>query len=184
MGQTSVQGIDQWGAFYRQGRGNVYPDENLVRLVRGKYADIPRSGRALDVGFEVSQDSIEAATQLAEQAGVTLQLGQLSGTHLPYPDGHFDLVISWGAVYYYGSRTLVTAAIQEFHRVIRDGGVLLMSVIHPNSFMVRRFSGDLGDGAHQIDREDPHDNRFGMTIFYDGSSSGWRRFISVFEDVE
>lgn len=200
---TPLPGAEQWAAFYSAGAGNVYPDENIVRLLRGKYADVPRSGRALDVGFgrganlvflarsgfeahglEVSQASVDAALPLAAQAGVKLTVGLLSGTTLPYPDGYFDLILSWGAVYYYGARALVAEALNDFHRVLRPGGALLMSVIHPNSFMVRRLSDDLGDGAHRIDRDDPHDNRFGMQIFYDGTSSGWRRLLARFDEVD
>lgn len=203
MPETMLAGAEQWASFYRSGRGNVYPDENLVRLLKGNYADIPRVGRMLDVGFgrganlvlfaqsgfdahglEVSEDSVKAGETLAAQRGVHLTLGLLRGTSLPYPDDYFDLVISWGAVYYHGTRSSVAAAIEGFYRVLRPGGVLLLSVIHPNSFMVRRLSNDLGDGAHEIDRDDPHDNRFGMKIFYDGTSSGWRRLLTSFSQVE
>ena len=200
---TGMKGSERWAAFYRTGTGNVYSDENLLRLVRGKYAPVPRSGRVLDVGFgiggnlimlaqsgyeahglEVSQESIEAARTLASQAGVDLHLGLLTGTGLPYPDEHFDILVSWNAVYYYGARPLVFEAIEEFRRVLRPGGVLLISMIHPNSFMARRLSDDLGNGTHRIDRESPHDTRFGMEIFYDGTSSGWRSLLAGFQEIE
>jgi SAM-dependent methyltransferase len=203
MSDVKVPGAEKWAAFYRSGQGNLLPDENLVRLVKGRYAEIPRSGRVLDVGFgrganlimfansgyecyglEVNKESIEAATELSKQAGVNLRLGLLSGPGIAYPDEYFDIVLSWGAVYYHGTRSLVANAIREFFRVTRVGGVLLMSVIHPNSFMVRRLSDDLGDGTHLVDREDAHDNRYGMKIFYDATSSGWRRLLNVFDEVD
>lgn len=198
-----LSGAEQWAAFYATGAGNVFPDENLLRLVKGRYADIPSQGRVLDVGFgrganlvmlahmgyeahglEVSEESMKAAREMATQACVELHLGLLTGTQLPYLDSHFDIVVSWNAVYYYGTRSAVAAAIEEFHRLLRPGGVLLLSVIHPNSFMVRRLSDDLGDGTHRIDREDPHDSRYGMEIFYDGTSSGWRHLLAGFEQIE
>ncbi|MEW6209359.1 MAG: methyltransferase domain-containing protein, partial [Acidobacteriota bacterium] len=201
--EATVRDSEKWAEFYRTGLGSLYPDENLLRLIKGKYADIPRSGRALDVGFgrggtlimlaqtgyeahglEVSGESITAAEDLAKQAGVDLKLGLLEGTELTYPDSYFDIVISWNAVYYYGKRSLVAAAIEEFRRVLRPEGVLLMSVIHPNSFMVRRLSEDLGDGARRIDRESPYDNRLGMEIFYDATSSGWRHLLAGFKQIE
>ncbi len=201
--RSGLQGSDRWATFYGAGRGNVYPDENLVRVVRGQYAEIPRAGRVVDVGFgrganlimlaqtgydahglEVSAESIVAARHLAEGARVELTLGLLTSTSLPYPDRFFDVVVSWNAVYYYGNRTLVAAAINDFHRVLRPGGVLLMSVIHPNSFMTKRFSEDLGDGAHRIERPSPHDNRQGLEIFYSATSSGWRRLLEPFDAVE
>lgn len=203
MTQNPMPGAEQWATFYRRGVGNVYPDENLVRLIRGNYADVPRSGRMLDVGFgiggnliffaqsgfeahglEVSQESIDAAANLSESAGVDLNLALMDGTRLPYPEDHFDIVVSWAAVYYHGNRTLVAEAITDFRRVIKPGGVLLLSVIHPNSFMVRRFTEDLGDGIHRIDRESPHDTRFEMEIFYSGTSTGWRELLSPFDEVD
>ena len=200
---NTIKGADRWASFYSTGIGNLFPDENLVRIVRGRYAEIPRSGKALDIGFgrganlvmlaqtgyeahglEVSEESVNAARELATQGDVQLHVGLLTGTALPYPDAFFDLVVSWNAVYYYGNRSLVGQAIEEMRRVLRPGGVLLMSIIHPSSFMNRQLTEDLGDGAHRIDRESPYDNRFGLEIFWDATSSGWRRLLSGFGEVE
>lgn len=203
-GQDNMtQVAEKWGSFYGAGAGNVYPDENLVRLIKGEYADIPGSGRVLDVGFgiggnlvflaqagfeahglEVSEESVKAAEELSAQMAVDLHLGLLTSTDLPYPDCHFDMIVSWCAIYYYGQRQLIVDAVQEFHRALRPGGVLLMSVTHPNSFMVRRLSDDLGEGTRRIDRDSHHDNRLGMEIFYDPTSSGWRRILAGFQEVE
>jgi SAM-dependent methyltransferase len=194
---------ERWAAFYGGGRGNAFPDENLVRLVRGSYGDFPRVGRAIDVGFgsganlvflarsgfeahglEVSRESLDMARSLATEAGVELELGLIEGTGLAYPDDHFDLVFSWSAVYYHGNRTLVSQAIDEFRRVCRPGGTLLMSVTHPNSSLAERLSGDVADGAHRIDSESPHDNREGLEIFYDADPSAWRSLLGDFRTVE
>jgi ubiquinone/menaquinone biosynthesis C-methylase UbiE len=198
-----VKGSDKWGSFYGAGKGNVYPDESLVRLIRGKYADIPKSGRVVDVGFgiganmvlfaqsgfdvhgmEVSQPSLDAASELAKKAGVSFSLKLITGTEMPYPDNHFDIVLSWAAVYYHGSRTKVQAAIDDFHRVIRPGGVLLMAVPHPNSHWPRRLSDDIGDGTHKVDRQSPYDLRYGLEIFYEPSSSGWRTLMKKFSSID
>lgn len=203
MKQGKVNDSRKWATFYRSGVGYTFPDENVVRLVRGKYADIPGSGRVLDVGFgsgsnlimfahegfeayglEVHEDIIRAAKRLAAQTDTQLHLSLLTGTDLPFPDSHFDILLSWNAVYYHGTRSRVSKAIDEFHRVLRPDGVLLLSVIHPNSFMVPRLSDDLGNGKHEIIESSPHDNRVGMKIFYDGRSSAWRRLLASFEQVE
>jgi SAM-dependent methyltransferase len=200
---TQLAGADKWGAFYAGGTGSVFPDEGLVRLFRGAYADLPREGRVLDVGFgtgnnlvmiaqtgyeahglEVAASCLDAARSLADAAGVKLTLGLLDGVTVPYPDGFFDVVLSWNAVYYHGTRTNVRAAVTDFHRVLRPGGVLLLSVIHPNSVFTRRLSQDLGDGAHRIEQAASIDNRQGLQIFYEPTSSGWRGVLAPFADVE
>ena len=198
-----LPGADRWGAFYESGAGNQFPDENLVRLIKGKYANVPTSGRALDIGFgrganvimlaqtgfeayglEVSQESIDAANELAEHVGIDLRVGLLSGVELPYDDSFFDLVVSWNAIYYHGNRPRVADAIVEIRRVLKPGGVLLMSVVHPNSIIPGRLSEDTGDGAHRFDRTSPHDNRFGIDIYYEATSTGWRKLLSGFDEVE
>ena len=201
MMQSSAS--DRWGAFYGKATGSVFPDESLVRLVRGKYADLPRSGRVLDVGFgtgnnlvmlaqtgyeghglEVAEECLTTARRLAAQASVELTLGLLDGTKLAYPDGYFDIVISWNAVYYFGCRSLVAEALADFHRVLRPGGVLLLSVIHPNNALTGRLSEDLGGGRHRIEKPFTLDNRLGMEVFFEPTPSGWRKLLAPFAEVE
>jgi SAM-dependent methyltransferase len=135
-------------------------------------------------GLEVSQESVNAARQLAAAENKALTLGLIEGTSLPYADSFFDIIVSWNAVYYFETRTRVREAIADFHRVLRPGGVLLMSLIHPNSFMIRRLTDAQDDGAYLIDRADPHDNRHGSRIFFDPTSSGWRALLSPFAAIE
>ena len=203
MTTSDLAGAAKWGAFYAGGTGSMFPDESLVRLFRGRFVNIPRGGRVLDVGFgtgnnlvmvaesgyeahglEVAEECLAAARRLAESAGVSLTLGLLDGTKLPYPDAHFDVVLSWNAVYYHGARSTVAEALADFHRVLRPGGVLLLSVPHPNNALARRLSNDQGDGVHRIEKAFALDNRQGSAIFFEPTSSGWRRLLSCFDDVE
>ncbi len=203
MAHNILSGAKEWESYYSTGAGALYPDENLVRIIKGSYVTTPRSGRVLDSGFgrganlvmfaqngyeahglEVSQESLTAAEELAKCAGVKLQVGLLTEPKLPYPDAYFDIVVSWSAVYYFGKRPLVAMAIEEFRRVLRPGGVLLMTVIHPDNCIVKRFSEDLGEGTRRIVREWAHDNRAGLEIFYDETSAGWKRLLSEFSEVK
>jgi len=203
MKQSPLSGAKEWEHYYSTGAGALYPDENLVRIIKGTYTTVPRSGRVLDAGFgrggnlvmfaqngyeahglEVSQENIKAAEELAARTGVKLHVGLLTGPKLPYPDAHFDIVLSWSAVYYFGKRSLVAEAIKEFRRVLRPGGVVLLSVIHPNNCIVKRLSEDLGEGTRRVVQEWAHDNRAGLEIFYDETSDGWKSLLSGFSQVE
>lgn len=194
---------DKWKSFYQAKGRYSYPDENLVRLIKGDWADIPRRGRVLDAGFgtgaslammaecgyeahglEVTEVCCEQARALARALGVNVNVRVFETPRLPYEDGFFDIVVSWNAIYYWGNRTKVRQQVDEFHRVLRPGGVLLMSVIHPNNCVVGRLSEDLGDGAHRFEKGASYDNRKDMTIFYEPTSTGWRKLLAPFESVE
>ncbi len=205
MDETTSKASARWHDFYSSGSGNTLPDENIVRLIKGtSYADMPRSGRAIDIGFgrgatlmflsdagfethglEVSQASVKAAEEWARSSGRKVTLGLIDGPRLSYDNGFFDLIVSWNAVYYFGSRSLVHDALKEFRRVLAPGGAVLLSVIHPNSNMVRRLRlVDPVEGTHEIESEAPWDNRKGLEIFYEPTSTGWRKLLSHFGEVE
>lgn len=54
-----------------------------------------------------------------------------SVTNLPFAHESFDLVFSHGVIHHIAD---TAAAIQEFHRVLRPGGTMLVMVYHRNSF--------------------------------------------------
>lgn len=135
-------------------------------------------------GMEVERSILDLAADAARENGHDVSLELITSPALPYPQDHFDVIISWNAVYYFGTRTLVAAALREFHRCLAPDGGALLSVIHPNSFMVSRLSRDLGDGRYRIDRESPHDNRLNSEIFFEPSSTGWRALLSDFDEIE
>lgn len=198
---SNVEGWEVWAEYYNQGMGNWYPDENLVRIVRGDYISLPDSGRVLDIGFgvganmllfaregyevhglEVSEESLAMAESLSEEGGFDLELGLIEGTTLPYPTGSFDIVLSWNSIYYHGSRTEVKAAIDEVHRVLQPGGVFLLSVPHPDSQLTNRLSEEKEDGTHVI-LESRRDTREGTEIFFESTIRGWEELLSKFQEV-
>lgn len=192
----------KWEDFYRS-KGLAYPDENLVRLIKGDWAEIPRSGRVLDIGFgsgaslvmmaasgfeahglEVTEESCRQAHALANAAGVSLDVEVMTSPQIPFEENYFDIVVSWNAIYYWGTRGKVREQLEEIQRVLRPGGVLLMSVIHPHNSIVARLSGDLGDGSHRFEKESSYDNRKDMLIFYEPTSAGWLGLLNKFSLIE
>lgn len=203
MHDEDVKGKNKWADFYEGGNMYKYPTENLIRIIRGGYLDIPESGRLVDVGYgspanlfmydksgydvygmEVHESILNTTREAAENVGADLTLDLIKSPKIPYEKEYFKIVISWNAVYYFGSRPKVAAALSEFYRVLDVGGCLLLSVIHPNSFLVNRLSDHLGEGRYRIEDSCTHDNRQGTEIFYDPTSSGWRSLLSDFEKVE
>jgi SAM-dependent methyltransferase len=134
-------------------------------------------------GMEIHESILEDTRTAANEAEVDVTLDMIESPEMQYEENHFQIVVSWNAVYYFGSRPLVASALQEFYRVIDEGGCLLLSVIHPNSFMVQRLSDDLGEGKYRIEDSSPHDNRQNSEIFYEPTSGGWRSLLSNFDEV-
>jgi ubiquinone/menaquinone biosynthesis C-methylase UbiE len=92
----------------------------LMEALRGKDAVVS--------GFDLSPAMVELARQrLGEDADV--RVADL-GAPLPYPDDTFDLVVASLALHYVKDWN---SALAELRRVLKPGGRLIVSIIHPRS---------------------------------------------------
>ncbi len=66
----------------------------------------------------------------------TIQAG--SNRALPYPDAHFDLMLSVNTLNYKGTEENFLAALHEFRRVLMPGGGLYISTVGPEHEIYRR----------------------------------------------
>jgi ubiquinone/menaquinone biosynthesis C-methylase UbiE len=80
------------------------------------------------VGVDFSGEQLRHARQLRDFYGVDAQFLNGDVTNLPLPDNSFD-VASSEAVYQMVER--LDDAFREVHRILRDGGVFVLSVPHP-----------------------------------------------------
>jgi 2-polyprenyl-3-methyl-5-hydroxy-6-metoxy-1,4-benzoquinol methylase len=108
-----------------------------------------RGKRVLEIGFGLGSDLLSWAEGGAEVHGIditeehlrlarrnfalhgrdaTLQLADAA--HIPYPDGHFDIVYSNGVLHHTRD---IEACLAEAWRVLRPGGRLLVSVYRRHS---------------------------------------------------
>jgi ubiquinone/menaquinone biosynthesis C-methylase UbiE len=82
-------------------------------------------------GFDLSPAMVELARQrLGQEANVTV--ADL-GAALAYPDNAFDLVVASLSLHYVKDWTPVLA---ELRRVLRPGGRLIVSIIHPTVYAI------------------------------------------------
>ncbi|HEX5188029.1 MAG TPA: class I SAM-dependent methyltransferase [Streptosporangiaceae bacterium] len=77
--------------------------------------------------FDASQAMVDLARSSAAGAAVPIDRAVL-GDPLPYPDHAFDAIVCALAIHYADDRA---AAFTEFFRVLRPGGVLVVSTQHP-----------------------------------------------------
>ncbi len=73
-------------------------------------------------GIDVGSAFIRYAGARAEALGKIVHFHQMSGEHLKFDDGYFDLVVC-GGVYHETSKTAAINIINEIFRVLRPGGV-------------------------------------------------------------
>ena len=125
----------------------VYPDEMVVRIVRGYFK---REGvrDVLDAGcgegrnalmmaaeglhvacLDTSEKALELTKGQAESRGLKLRMSfhQASITKVPFDDGQFDAVLCWRLVYYM-PLTEARKAMEEFKRILRPGGYVYVSI--------------------------------------------------------
>jgi ubiquinone/menaquinone biosynthesis C-methylase UbiE len=95
----------------------------LMKALRGKDAVVS--------GFDLSPAMVELARQrLGEDADV--RVADL-GAPLPYPDDTFDLVVASLSLHYVKDWN---SALAELRRVLKPGGRLIVSIIHPTVYAI------------------------------------------------
>lgn len=81
---------------------------------------------------------------------------------IPFEDGAFDFLLSWNACYYMGESTDFAAHVDEFARVLKPGGTLVLSIPKKSCFI---FEGsDTLKPGYQIIRNDPFGIRNGEVL--------------------
>jgi SAM-dependent methyltransferase len=106
-----------------------------------------RAHGAHAVGLDLSQRQLQHSARIdLERAGsVPVVCG--SATSLPFPDATFDLGFSaFGALSF---AVDIATALREAHRVLRPGGALVFSIVHPARWM---FPDDPSQGGLTITR--------------------------------
>jgi len=180
-----------------------YPDENLVRLFSGRYVDMPKPpARVMEHGFghatnlaffaskgyecarcEISGPFIKEAAELFKFMNKPVDLRLVKEDAMPYDDKAFDIVVSWNVVHYLGNRKAVQKVIDELYRVLKPGGILLLSTLHPDSSFSDRMK-FVGNGSYVIEKESKYDNRKGLAFFMAKSSDELVRLFKPFSKVK
>jgi cyclopropane fatty-acyl-phospholipid synthase-like methyltransferase len=84
-------------------------------------------------GTDISETGLGHARRWLKQEGLTAELKRSDMTEIPYPDRFFDAAISI-AVIYHGTLAEMRRAIAEVHRVLRPGGLALLTLKSKRSF--------------------------------------------------
>ncbi len=93
----------------------------------GKYAEILISKGAIVTGFDISHRMIELAKKRNKNAGV-FYVQDLASPFSNLNDNSYDKIVCALAMHYVEDWN---STIQEFHRVLKDNGQLIISIEHP-----------------------------------------------------
>ena len=117
------------------------------------------------VGVDFSGEQLRHARRLRDLYGVDARFLQGDVTSLPFADGTFEVASSEGV---YQMVADLEGAFREAHRVLRDGGVFVLSVPHPLYEVLDVETGTfekdyLGDDRRRITIDETYDAE--MVVF-------------------
>ena len=76
------------------------------------------------VGIDISSSVIEAARFRYP----LLEVVETDARRLPFADGAFDVIVSNSTLDHFQSKDEIALSLREFHRILRPGGVLLLTL--------------------------------------------------------
>lgn len=158
-----------WETHYTAGKSELlYPDENLVRLLRkNRLLAVPAGLTAVDLGCGSGRH-----LRLLADLGVSRIVGldasfnalvisrrqcpgpllQGNNLHLPLKSGSADIVIAWGSLHYNNKYDLI-AMLEEVLRVLKPGGYLFATLRSGRDTCLRRGK-HLGNDTWITDLDD------------------------------
>ena len=91
-----------------------------------------RSRPRLLAGVDLTPRAVDWTRQRLAAYGYRSQLDEADAEHLPFSDGTFDIVYSWGVLHHSPD---APQAFREAHRVLRSGGTLRAMIYHRPSIV-------------------------------------------------
>lgn len=195
----------KWKNFYcDQKKGMVYPNETLVRFFKGSYMPAYQPSyegkKVLDIGFgtgnnsmflgslgmdlygvEVEEEICRQGMERLESCGYKADFRVGTNASLPFEDKFFDYIVSWDVIHYEGSEQGIMKAIEEYQRVLKPGGWLLLSTVAPRHTILK---GSQIVGAHCYKIGLESDFRKGQVFFYFDSPEYIKHYFSkCFSDI-
>lgn len=109
-----------------------FPGRRLLEVGFGMGTDLFQfaSAGTLVSGVDLSPEHLRIARQRFALYGLPADLRLADAEQLPFPDGTFDAVYTFGVIHHTPD---TQKAVDEIHRVLKPGGVAIIGVYHRNS---------------------------------------------------
>ena len=136
---------EQWHHFRQQKFMPVYDFIEKYNPQKGKILEIgcgncrnliPFAKKGFECyGIDFSQNMVKFAEDLAYKNDVKIRLSKEDMTTLSFEDNYFDYILHIASLHHLGSENNIINAIQEAYRVLKPGGLMLLTVW--NKFSLR-----------------------------------------------
>ena len=159
----------RYAEFYTTRTPGIYPNEALVRIFMGCYPNLhlakefnyPETricdlscgdGRNLRLfhhlgmqlyATEVTDSIVSNIKSQLQQCQMEVDIRTGDNHFVPFDDNSFDIVVSWNACYYQGTKPAFEKTLSEISRVIRPGGAFIFSIPRQDNFIF--------DGCKSVD---------------------------------
>jgi ubiquinone/menaquinone biosynthesis C-methylase UbiE len=133
--------------------------------------------------IDLSPHSAALAKQRLNLYGLKGEIQEADAEHLPFPDGYFDMVYSWGVLHHTPD---TAAAVKEIYRVLKPGGQIRVMVYNRFSWIGLKLylrwgllTGKIFTPLSRITAE--HFESPGTKAYTPGET---RKLFSVFSDLQ
>jgi ubiquinone/menaquinone biosynthesis C-methylase UbiE len=96
------------------------------------HLELAKAGPKSLTGVDLTERAVELTTERLTLEGLTPNVRVADAENLPFPDGSFDVVYSYGVLHHSPN---TARAIDEVHRVLRAGGVARVMIYHRHSIV-------------------------------------------------
>jgi len=154
-----------WDTHYTRPRaGQIYPDENVVRILKKEFSALDSSLRVLDLGsgsgrhlpllsehFAQTHACDFSPNSLKLYTDTNIARSQAALPNLPYADGTFDFILCWGVLHYLHDDALMPA-VAEIHRILTPNGKVFLTLRADSDTHLQQQlrTGDLKDGHARL----------------------------------
>jgi len=87
---------------------------------------------AIVTAADITDNAVTLTRELASSAGLNVNVVQLSGFDLPFPDASFDCVYSYGVLHHIPE---VEKTLSEISRVLKNGGTVMSMLYNSDSLL-------------------------------------------------
>ena len=165
----------------------AYPAEYVIRIFRGKYPrlhlgkNLFKNKKICDIGCgdgrnlvllkqcgfdicgtEMTEEIVNKVKSNLRSLNINVDLRVGTNDSIPFEEKYFDYLLSWNSCYYMGKQSDFGKYVEEFARVIKKEGYLILSIPKKTCF-IYHGSEKLKDG-YQIIRNDPFNVRNGEIL--------------------